>query len=110
MHELSLTESIVATVSEHVGEHPVRTLTLEIGALSGVVPDAVRFCFQLCAQGTPLDGARLDIIETPGWGRCRDCAAQVELHDFIALCACGSANLEITDGQQLKIKAVEMEA
>src|ERR1700754_1846193 len=110
MHELSITESIVATVSEHVGDCPVRALTLEIGALSGVVADSVRFCFELCAAGTPLAGARLDIVESPGLGRCRDCAVQVELTDLIALCDCGSANLEITSGQQLKIKAIEMEA
>jgi hydrogenase nickel incorporation protein HypA/HybF len=108
MHELSLTESIVATVCEHVGDEPVRALALEIGALSGVVADAVRFCFELCAQGTPLEGARLDIAEIPGRARCRDCASLLELPDLIALCRCGSANLEITGGRQLKIKAVEL--
>jgi hydrogenase nickel incorporation protein HypA/HybF len=110
MHELSITESIVAAVAEHVGSCRVHALTLEIGALSGVVADAVRFCFELCAQGTPLEGARLDIVESPGRGRCRDCAGQVELTDLIALCDCGSANLEITSGQQLKIKTVRVEA
>lgn len=110
MHELSITESIVDTVCEHVGEQPVRALTLEIGALSGVVADAVRFCFEVCAHGTPLEGARLDIVASPGVGRCRDCASPVELPDLIALCACGSANVEITSGRQLKIKAVELEA
>ena len=63
MHELSITESVVATVSEHVGSSPVLSLTLEIGRLSGVVPDAVRFCFEVCAQGTPCEGARLEIID-----------------------------------------------
>jgi hydrogenase nickel incorporation protein HypA/HybF len=108
MHELSITESVVATVSEHVGDATVHSLTLEIGALSGVVPDAVRFCFELCAQGTPCEGARLDIIDTPGRGRCRDCGEDVELPDQIALCPCGSANLEITGGQQLRIRCLEI--
>ena len=110
VHELSITESVVATVSEHVGDSPVHALTLEIGRLSGVVADSLRFCFELCAQGTPLEGARLDIIETPGRGHCRDCASQLELTDLVPLCSCGSANLEITGGQQLKIKNVEMRA
>lgn len=109
MHELAITESVVETVTGHVGESAVRALTLEIGMLSGVVTESVRFCFELCAQGTPLEGARLDIVERPGRGWCRDCGAQVELADLIALCPCGSANLEITDGQQLKIKSVEIE-
>ena len=110
VHELSITESVVATVSEHVGDSPVHALTLEIGRLSGVVADSVRFCFELCAQGTPLEGARLDIIETPGRGHCRDCASELELTDLLPLCSCGSTNLEIISGQQLKIKNVEMRA
>jgi len=109
MHELSITESVVATVSEHAGSAPVLALTLEIGKLSGVVPDSVRFCFELCALGTPCEGARLDIVDTPGRARCRDCAAEeIELPDEITLCPCGSANLEITGGQQLKIKQLEI--
>jgi hydrogenase nickel incorporation protein HypA/HybF len=109
VHELSITESVIAAVSEHVGRGAVLSLTLEIGRLSGVVPDAVRFCFELCAAGTPCAGARLEIVDTPGRARCRDCAADVELPDRIALCPCGSANLEITDGQQLKIRQFEIE-
>lgn len=109
MHELALTESVVATVSEHVGDTAVRVLTLEVGALSGVVPDAMRFCFDVCAQGTALEGARLQIVEAPGSGRCRDCATELELTDGIALCSCGSANIEILGGSQLKIKEVEVE-
>jgi hydrogenase nickel incorporation protein HypA/HybF len=108
VHELSITESVVAAVSEHVGGEPVRSLTLEIGRLSGVVPDAVRFCFELCAAGTPCEGARLVIVDTPGRARCRDCDEDVELPDQIALCRCGSANLEITGGQQLKIRQLEI--
>ncbi len=108
IHELSITQSVVATVSEHVGDAPVRALTLEIGQLSGLVPDSVRFCFELCAQGTPCEGARLDIIDIPGRARCRDCADDIEVADSIALCPCGSANLEITGGQQLKIRQVEI--
>ncbi|WP_219413815.1 hydrogenase maturation nickel metallochaperone HypA [Pseudonocardia nigra] len=108
MHELSITESVIAAVSEHVGSTPVRSLTLEIGRLSGVVPDSVRFCFELCAHGTPCEGARLDIVDTPGRARCRDCGDEIELPDEIALCPCGSANLEITGGRQLKIKQLEI--
>lgn len=109
MHELSITESVIATVSEHAGDSPVLVLTLEIGALSGVVPDSVRFCFELCAQGTPCQDARLDIVDIPGRARCRDCGADdIELLDTIALCPCGSANLEVTGGQQLKIKHLEI--
>jgi hydrogenase nickel incorporation protein HypA/HybF len=108
MHELAITQSVVTTVSEQLGSAKVTAVTLEIGLLSGVVADSVRFCFDLCAQGTILEGARLEIIEVPGRGYCRQCQADVEIEDSIPLCTCGSADLEILSGQQLKITQVEV--
>lgn len=108
MHELAITQSVVNAVQERLGDALVRTVTLEIGALSGVVADSVRFCFELCVDGTPLQGAELDIIESPGAAVCRVCGAEFEVDDLLPLCACGSAELSITGGQQLLIKQVEM--
>jgi hydrogenase nickel incorporation protein HypA/HybF len=108
MHELALTESVVTAVAERVGAAKVTRVQLEIGRLSGVAPDSVRFCFDVCAEGTALAGAMLDIVETPGRAQCRDCQAQVELDDLIALCVCGSANLQLQSGQELRIIEVEV--
>jgi hydrogenase nickel incorporation protein HypA/HybF len=108
MHELAITESVVAGVCEHVGDAKVTRVVLEIGKLSAVMPEAVRFCFDVCAKGTGLEGATLDILETPGRCRCRTCNAEFQLEDSIALCQCGSADLEFMSGQQLLIKSVEV--
>jgi hydrogenase nickel incorporation protein HypA/HybF len=108
MHELSITESIVEAITERVGASTVGVVRLEIGGLSGVVADAVRFCFEVCAQGTPLEGARLEIAEVPGRTYCRDCLITAESTDGILLCPCGSANVEVVDGRQLKIRNVEL--
>lgn len=108
MHELAITESVVTAVAERVGIAKVLRVQLEIGKLSGVVPDAVRFCFDACAEGTSLAGATLEIVESPGRAQCRDCRADVILDDLIALCPCGSANLEFLGGQELRIKEVEV--
>jgi hydrogenase nickel incorporation protein HypA/HybF len=101
-------ESIVDAVIERVGDAQVVRVRLEIGKLSGVVPDALRFCFELATAETPLAGAALEIIEIPGRARCMQCLADVELEDQIALCVCGSANLDFVSGQELKIKDVEV--
>ena len=71
MHELAVTEAVVDAILERTGDAAVSRVLLEIGKLSGVVPDAVRFCFDLCGEGTVVEGASLDIIETPGRARCR---------------------------------------
>jgi hydrogenase nickel incorporation protein HypA/HybF len=108
MHELSITQSVVDAVVEQMGDTRIDSVTLVVGRLSGIVPDSVQFCFDLCTPGTSLEGARLDIVEVPGEGRCRSCGAEVALQDFIALCGCGSADLEISGGQDLKIQRVEV--
>ncbi len=79
MHELAIVEEIVAAVAEAGGGRPVRHIVLEIGRLSTVLPDAVRFCFDLAAEGTVAEGAALEIVEVPGRGRCRACGGEVAL-------------------------------
>jgi hydrogenase nickel incorporation protein HypA/HybF len=108
VHELAITESIVDAVRERVGDTPVLVVRLEIGALSGVVVESLRFCFDVCTHGTTLQGARLEIVEVPGRARCRDCLRTVDLPDLVPLCACGSANVEIVTGSELRIKNVEV--
>ncbi len=104
MHELSITRSIVAIVSERANGAKVAQVTLEVGKLSAVVPDAIRFCFDIVAKGTVLEGAQLDVIEIPGRGRCRDCGSELELRQFVERCTCGSANVERLAGEELTIK------
>lgn len=66
MHELGLTRNLVAIVSEHAAGRRVSRVWLEIGTRSAILPDAVRFCFDVCSKGTPLEGAQLDILEHEG--------------------------------------------
>jgi hydrogenase nickel incorporation protein HypA/HybF len=108
VHELSITESVIAAVSEKVGDRRVQRVTLAVGRLSGVVAESVHFYFDLCSEGTALEGAVLEIIDIPGRAYCRSCTSEVELEDMIALCACGSADLEILGGEDLTIKEVEV--
>jgi hydrogenase nickel incorporation protein HypA/HybF len=108
MHELAITESLVEAISDRFGSVRILRVQLEIGKLSGVMPDALRFCFDLSTEGTPLANARLEIVETPGRARCVTCGIEATFDDPIALCACGSANLEFLSGRELKIREVEM--
>jgi hydrogenase nickel incorporation protein HypA/HybF len=108
LHELAITQSVVDAVNERVAGHRVVSVRVEVGALSGVVPDAMRFCFEIASGQTPLEGARLDIDERSGEGHCRDCGLDFILGDLILLCPCGSADVEVTAGRQLVIKSVEV--
>ena len=109
MHELALAESIVGAVCERADGRPVRRVTVRIGALTAVVPDAMRFCFDLAVEGTVADGAELAIDYRPGAAHCRTCGLDVRLEHPISLCPCGSADLDVTSGRELQIVSMEVD-
>ena len=108
MHELAIAENIVDAICEHADGRRVRRVTVRIGTLTAVVPEAMRFCFDLACEGTMAEGAALEIEERAGAGRCRSCGAEVVLTDPILLCPCGSADLSVTAGRELEIVSMEV--
>ncbi len=124
MHELGITQNIVAIVTEHAKGAKVQRVLLEIGKLSAIMPDAIRFCFDIlsaimpdairfcfdiCTQSTVLEGAMLEILEIPGLGICRQCGAEIYLDKPYGICKCGSVQLDLIAGEELKIKEIEIE-
>lgn len=109
MHELALTQDLVAVCLEHAGGRPIRRLVLEVGKLSGVVPHALRFCFEALQAETPaLEGAELEIQEPPGLAYCRSCARELELESAWQPCACGSYELDWRSGRSLQLLSLEV--
>jgi hydrogenase nickel incorporation protein HypA/HybF len=108
MHEMAITQSVVDAVCEHAAGRRVHSVRLEVGALCAVVPDSMQFCFELATEGTAADGAQLELSVHPGMARCRTCATEFELHDPILLCPCGSADVEVLAGRDLKILSMEV--
>ncbi|CCG03940.1 hydrogenase maturation nickel metallochaperone HypA [Blastococcus saxobsidens] len=108
MHELAISQAVVEAVLERTGDRSVRCLRLAVGRLSGVVPDALRFSFELVTEGTPLQGAEMVIEEPAGRARCRGCGADFGIDDLVLLCPCGSADVAVTAGHELLIRSVEV--
>jgi len=108
MHELALTQNLVELISERFAGRRVTRVVLEVGKLAAVVPDAFRFCFELCAEGSVAAGAELEILEMPGSARCRACGASFGVEELFSVCTCGSSDLELTGGDGLMLKAVEV--
>jgi hydrogenase nickel incorporation protein HypA/HybF len=109
MHELGITRNIVAIVAEAAKGKRVHRIVLEVGKLGGVMPDAIAFCFDVVAQGTEVEGAKLDIIEVAGAARCRRCEAEFEIVNLFTACACGSRDVAVTRGEELMIKTMDVE-
>ena len=110
MHELSIAEYVVRIACDHAGPRDVAVVGLRVGHLRQVVPSALRFAFELVAQGTPVEGARLEIEDVPATGRCRGCGAATMPTAFPLSCAaCGSFDVELTGGEELLVDSLEIE-
>jgi hydrogenase nickel incorporation protein HypA/HybF len=113
LHELGITQSIVEIAERTAraqGARRILSVTVQIGALSGVLPDAVEFCFEACSRATLLEGCQLIIDQVPGRGRCRECGGETELDTLTLACpACGAFGLERLQGDELRITEVEID-
>ena len=110
MHEMALTRSVVDLVASRTRGRRVALVRVEVGALVGVVPDAMLFCFDLACEGTGLDGARLEVVETPGELCCATCGDTSPCPDRILLCRCGSADVTVVRGEELRVLSVDLMA
>ncbi len=114
MHELSIADALIQQVVaelDRAGQTgPVKRLELAVGRLSGVHCDALRFGFQLLAQGTPLEGVELSIRQPPAVSRCRECGRQTEIMEMVIVCpACSSSQITIEQGRDLLLETIEIE-
>ena len=110
LHELSIAESVVRIAGRQADGRRVTKVCMKVGHLRQVVPSALSFSFELVAQGTPVEGAGLEMEEVPATGRCRGCSAESELKSFPLQClACGSFDLEILRGEELSVEYLELE-
>ncbi len=108
MHELAITETVVETVSERLPGSRISCVHLEVGALSGVVADSLRFCFDLVTEGTNLEGARLEITELPAKCQCQSCGSEFQPDGLVPACPCGSTDVQVLSGAELRIVSVQV--
>lgn len=110
MHELSIAESVVRIASRQADGRRVMKVYMKVGHLRQVVPSALSFSFELVAEGTPVEGAGLDIEEIPASGRCRVCEQESWFDGFPLQCrSCGGFDLEILSGEELLVESLELE-
>jgi hydrogenase nickel incorporation protein HypA/HybF len=114
MHEMGIAMEIVniatASIPADMKGARVQRVNLQVGKLSAVVPDSLRFCFDLVVKDTPLEGAELAIEELPVMARCKDCHTQWTVTEPVFACqACQSGAVDILSGRELDITSIEIE-
>ena len=113
MHELSIAMSLVDVACEKaaaLGDVRVDKLYVRVGAFSGVVKDALSFCFDAAAQGSPIEGARLEIEDVPVTVFCARCSAERKIVGPTVLrCpVCGEPVPDVVAGRELELTALEV--
>ena len=113
MHDMSLCEGILQVLEEQATVqqyHRVKTVWLEVGALSTIDIPAMEFSFDVVCRNTLADGCQLTIVPIPGNAWCMQCASHVEIQQRYDACPqCGSYQLQITQGEEMRIKELEVE-
>ncbi len=110
MHEMAITQGIIDICEQHAGSRRVLTLDVEIGELSGVVPEAVQFCFETCVEGTMLEGAHLNIIRIPAIGECEECGFVSPVSSLFDACTkCGGYRIVLKSGEEMRVREIEVE-
>lgn len=92
------------------GANRVLALRLRVGTLSGVVPEALRFAFDVVCRDTIAEGASLELTTVPAAAWCPACSAEFECADFINECPrCHNLNGELKRGRELEIASIEID-
>ncbi len=87
----------------------VHKVWLEIGALATIEPEAMRFNFPIVARGTLAEDAELitEVVDGEAW--CMQCCARVAVRRHGDGCPnCGSYQLQILEGQQMRVRQLEV--
>ncbi len=112
MHELSIAMSIVDAALEEAERRGVQVsaVHLRLGALSGVVKDALLFSYEVACQDTPLQGSQLIVEDVPVIVFCLQCQKEQRLRSvqLFACPDCGSPTMDVRQGKELEVVALEI--
>jgi len=108
VHELSICSAIAAIVEEHAEGRPVERVRLDVGALRQVVPDTLRFSWEVTVVDGPLAGSVLEVRELPAVLHCEECGADSTITMPVFRCGCGSTKTSVVSGNELLVTSLEL--
>jgi hydrogenase nickel incorporation protein HypA/HybF len=112
MHELPVTESILEIALRHAEQAHAKRISdiyLIIGQLSSIVDDSVQFYWDMIAQGTLAEGARLHFQRVPARMACLDCGHEYTPGEDLTCPSCHSARVKVIAGDEFRMDAIDIE-
>ncbi|MFH1581779.1 MAG: hydrogenase maturation nickel metallochaperone HypA [Pseudomonadota bacterium] len=113
MHEMGVAMEIVeiamSSIPDNIKNACVERVNLKVGKLAAIVPDSLRFCFDIVSKDTPIAGAKLNIEEIPVVARCKECDFKWTINSPVFKCKkCKSGLIDIVSGRELDIISIEV--
>lgn len=109
MHELGIAMEIAEVAVERAGDARICKIVVEVGKLTAVLPDALAFAWDAAIEGSTLEGCALEIVQIDGRGRCTKCGTEQEMTMVFGRCACGTTDMQLIAGEELKIRHLEVQ-
>jgi len=112
MHEMSIAMNIVdiaVQTARQNGAKKINAITVEIGALAGVVPEALEFCFEAATRDTMAQGSKLEVIYLKAEAECSECGAKFETDQFLNICPKCGQQVFARGGKQLQVKSINVD-
>ncbi len=114
MHEFSLAVSMVElaqAAARREGAERIEAIHVEIGALSGVVPEALEFAFLGAREGTMAAAARLEITYRQGVAFCAACQTEFVIDNRFGIAVCPTCEVpsaELREGREMHVSHLEV--
>ena len=109
MHELSICNAIASTAAKHADGRSVSQVTVQIGHLRQVVPDALQFSWEVVSSATDLKDAALVIEQVPAVVECTNCGARTTLDLPILACGkCEGFDVQLLSGEELLVVSIDL--
>jgi len=113
MHEMGIANAVLDAIRAETHRFPnghIFKVGVRIGALAGVDPDAMSFCFEALVRGTELEPLVLEIEYCPCRSQCRACGRSYAASREDAICpACGMMESLFLGGDELELSYLEVE-
>lgn len=113
MHELAVTESVLAITLKHAEQANARRVTdiyLVIGKLSSIVDDSVQFYWDMISENSIAQGAVLHFNRIAARMKCLTCGQEFEMGEKLAPCpSCQSYTLKVIAGEEFFVDSIEVE-
>ncbi len=108
MHELGLSEGVLAVALQAARGQRVERVRVRVGRLQRVAPESMEMAWRLVSEQTVAAGSHLEMVEVPLQLRCRSCGREGQAEDLVLCPDCGSSDVEVRDGDRIEVAEVEL--